>query len=277
MKVKMFSYSQLDTFIHRLSGFTKLLAFLFLSFAVMLTYDIRIMILCLIISFICFKVAQISLKKIKTVLIYVLIFLVLNIVMTYFLAPDYGTEIYGSRTVWFEFNSYLVITQETMYYLFVKTLKYFSMVPLGLIFIFTTDPSEFASSLNHIGIPYKVCNTLSLTLRYFPDIIRDYNNISLAQQARGIELSKKQKFTKRFVMTVKMVIPLIFSTLDRVDVIANAMTLRGYGKSNKRTWYSYRALEKADYITLLVSFVVLVFSLWMRFCVTHTMFYYPFS
>ena len=65
------------------------------------------------------------------------------------------------------------------------------MIPLGLIFIFTTNPSEFASSLNHIGVPYKVCTTLSLTLRYFPDIIRDYTNISLAQQARGIELSKK--------------------------------------------------------------------------------------
>lgn len=277
MKIKMFSYSQLDTFIHRLSGLTKLLAFLFLSFAVMLTYDIRIMILCLIISLICFKVAQISLKKIKVVLIYVFIFLVLNVVMTYFLAPDYGTEIYGSRTVWFEFNSYLVVTQETMYYLFVKTLKYFSMVPLGLIFIFTTNPSEFASSLNHIGIPYKVCTTLSLTLRYFPDIIRDYDNISLAQQARGIELSKKEKFTKRFVLTVKMVIPLIFSTLDRVEVIANAMTLRGYAKSNKRSWYSYRALKKEDYITIVLSFLVLILSLYMRFFVTHTMFYYPFS
>lgn len=277
MKIKMFSYSQLDTFIHRLSGLTKLLAFLFLSFAVMLTYDIRIMILCLIISLICFKVAQISLKKIKVVLIYVFIFLVLNVVMTYFLAPDYGTEIYGSRTVWFEFNSYLVVTQETMYYLFVKTLKYFSMVPLGLIFIFTTNPSEFASSLNHIGIPYKVCTTLSLTLRYFPDIIRDYDNISLAQQARGIELSKKEKFTKRFVMTVKMVIPLIFSTLDRVEVIANAMTLRGYAKSNKRSWYSYRALKKEDYITIVLSLCVLLLSLYMRFFVTHTMFYYPFT
>lgn len=276
MKIKMFSYSQLDTFIHRLSGLTKLLSFLFLSFAVMLTYDIRIMILCMAISLICFKIAQISIRKIKVVLIYVFIFLVLNVVMTYFLAPDYGTEIYGTRTVWFEFNSYLVITQETMYYLFVKTLKYFSMVPLGLIFIFTTNPSEFASSLNHIGIPYKVCTTLSLTLRYFPDIIRDYDNISLAQQARGIELSKKEKFTKRFVMTVKMVIPLIFSTLDRVEVIANAMTLRGYGKSNKRTWYSYRALKKEDYITVILSLGVLLLSLYMRFFVTHTMFYYPF-
>ena len=276
MKIKMFSYSQLDTFVHRLSGLTKLVSFLLLSFAVMLTYDYRIMLLTLIISLIGFKVAKIQFKQIRLVLYYVLVFLVINLVLTYLLAPEYGTEIYGSRHILFQFNSYYVVTQETLYYLVIKTLKYFSMFPLGLIFIFTTNPSEFASSLNHIGIPYKVCTTLSLTLRYFPDIIRDYTNISLAQQARGIELSKKEKFSKRFVMTVKMIIPLIFSTLDRVEVISNAMSLRGYGNLKKRSWYSYNALQLRDYCVCLMSLLVLILSLYMRFAVTKTMFYYPF-
>ena len=276
MKIKMFSYAQLDTFIHKLSGLTKLLSFLFLSFAVMLTYDYRIMVLTLVISIVAFRVAKIQLKQIKVVLFYVLFFLLMNLILTYVLAPNYGTEIYGSQTILFKINDYFIFTQETMYYLLLKTLKYFCMVPLGLIFIFTTNPSEFASSLNHIEIPYKVCTTLSLTLRYFPDIIRDYNNISLAQQARGIELSKKQKFTKRVAMTVKMVIPLIFSTLDRVEVISNAMSLRGYGKDKKRSWYSYRKLTKNDYLIVVLSACVLVLSLFMRFFVTKTMFYYPF-
>ena len=276
MKIKMFSYSQLDTFVHRLSGLTKLVSFLLLSFAVMLTYDYRVMVLTLIISLIGFKVAKIQFKQIRLVLYYVLVFLVINLVLTYLLAPEYGTEIYGSRHILFQFNSYYVVTQETLYYLAIKTLKYFSMFPLGLIFIFTTNPSEFASSLNHIGIPYKVCTTLSLTLRYFPDIIRDYTNISLAQQARGIELSKKEKFSKRFVMTVRMIIPLIFSTLDRVEVISNAMSLRGYGKLKKRSWYSYNVLQPRDYCVCLMSLLVLILSLYMRFAVTKTMFYYPF-
>ena len=145
MKIKMFSYSQLDTFIHRLSGLTKLISFLFLSFAVMLTYDYRIMLLTLVISMIAFKVAKIQLKQIKIVLLYVLFFLIMNIVLTYVLEPDFGKEVYGTRTILFQFNSYFIVTKETMFYLAVKTLKYFSMIPLGLIFIFTTNPSEFAS------------------------------------------------------------------------------------------------------------------------------------
>ena len=45
MKLKMFSYNEENTFVHRLSGVTKLLCFLILSFVVMYTYDIRIMLL----------------------------------------------------------------------------------------------------------------------------------------------------------------------------------------------------------------------------------------
>ena len=105
MKIKMFSYSQLDTFVHRLSGLTKLVSFLLLSFAVMLTYDYRVMVLTLIISLIGFKVAKIQFKQIRLVLYYVLVFLVINLVLTYLLAPEYGTEIYGSRHILFQFNS----------------------------------------------------------------------------------------------------------------------------------------------------------------------------
>ena len=44
MKLKTFSYAQLDTFIHRLSGVTKLICFLLMTSAVMFTYDIRVII-----------------------------------------------------------------------------------------------------------------------------------------------------------------------------------------------------------------------------------------
>jgi hypothetical protein len=41
-KMKLFSYSIADTPIHRLSDLTKLICFLLLTFAVMYSYDIRV-------------------------------------------------------------------------------------------------------------------------------------------------------------------------------------------------------------------------------------------
>lgn len=276
MKIKLFSYAQLDTVIHKMSGLTKLICFLFLTTAVMMTYDIRIISVVMVFSFACFAIAKIQWKQVKVMFIYVFIFLLTNFILTFIFAPQYGVELYGTKHVIFEIFGPYVVTQEQMYYQAAKFLKYLSVIPLGLIFFFTTNPSEFASSLNGIGVPYKICTTLSLTLRYFPDIQRDYNNITVAQQARGIDMSRKEKLLRRFKNIVSVLIPLIFSTLDRVEVITNAMTLRGYGKAKKRSWYSFKKLAVQDYCALAISFAIMAFSLYMRFFVVKGMFYNPF-
>lgn len=276
MKVKLFSYSQLDTFVHRLSGLTKLMCFLFLTTAVMMTYDLRVIACILVLSYVLMLVAKIKFSQIKVMLIYVLIFLATNFVLTFLFDPGYGPRIYGTSHVLFSFGGPYKVTAEQLYYQCAKFTKYLSVIPLGMIFILTTNPSEFASSLNGIGVSYKVCTSLSLTLRYFPDVSRDYNAISIAQQARGLDLSRKAKMMDRLKGMTAILMPLIFSTLDRINVITNAMDLRGFGKSSKRTWYSARKLRASDYISMLVCLAVLLLSLYMRYFVNHSMFYNPF-
>lgn len=276
MKIKLFSYNQLDTFVHRLSGVTKLICFLLLTGAVMFTYDIRVILIVFVFSVIMSAVAKISFKKVKPMLIYVFIFLLLNFILTFVFAPTYGVELYGTKHELFRLSERYTMTAEQLFYQCTKIMKYLSAIPLGFIFFLTTNPSEFASSMNGIRVPYKACTSLSLTLRYFPDIQRDYNDVSTAQQARGLDNSKKAKMKDRVVNTTKIILPLIFTTLDRVELITNAMELRGYGKNKKRTWYSYRALNREDYISIAVSALFLLFSVYMRFFVVGSMFYNPF-
>ena len=276
MKVKLFSYSQLDTFVHRLSGVSKLFCFLFLTSAIMLTYDIRIIICILVLSLVMMKISKIQFKQIKTMLIYVGIFLLFNFVLTFVIEPEYGVKIYGTRHVLFSIAGPYTVTQEQLFYQVTKFMKYLSVIPLGIIFVLTTNPSEFASSLNGVGVSYKICTALSLTLRYFPDVARDYSQISLAQQARGIEMSAKAKFTDRIKRVAAILIPLIMTTMDRVELISNAMDLRGYGKHKKRTWDSQKPLKTADYISMAVSLLILIGSLFVRFYINHSMFYNPF-
>ena len=276
MKTKLFSYSQLDTFIHRLSGLTKLICFLLLTSSVMLTFDIRIIFGIMILSIILFRIAKVEFKKVKLMFIYVFIFLITNFFLTFLFEPLYGVEIYGTCHELFRISNRYIVTLEQLFYQFTKFSKYLSVIPLGLIFFFTTNPSEFASSLNNVGISYRACSAVSLTLRYFPDVQRDYHTISLAQQARGVEMSNKEKVLKRLNNMSNILIPLIFSTLDRVELITNAMDLRGYGKHSKRTWYSYRKLNKNDYLSITICALILLFTLYMRFFVTKSLFYNPF-
>lgn len=276
MKVKLFSYNQLDTYIHHLSGLTKFVCFLLLTTTVMLSFDIRVILFVLILSFALFKVARIKFNQVKLMLIYVFIFLITNFILTFVFAPLQGVEIYGTEHVLFTIAGPYVVTLEQLFYQITKLLKYLSIVPLGIMFFLTTNPSEFASSLNKIKVNYKACTALSLTLRYFPDVQRDYHSISLAQQARGTELSKKEKLSKRFKNIISILTPLIFTTLDRIELITNAVELRGYGKSKTRTWYAYRPLNKNDYIAMGVCLAIFIASLLITTFVNHSIYFNPF-
>ncbi len=46
------------------------------------------------------------------------------------------------------------------------SLKYFVALPVAILFISATNPSEFAASLNSIGIYYKVGYSVAIALRY---------------------------------------------------------------------------------------------------------------
>lgn len=276
MKAKLFDYVDRDNFIFNLSGLTKLVCFICMTFSVMFSYDIRYILFVMALSVIIFKVSELQFKQIKLMMIYVIIFLLMNFFLTYLFSPQYGTEIYGTTHEIFRFSARYTVTLEQLLYQVTKITKYASVVPLGMIFLLTTNPSEFAASLNRVGLSYKGTYALSLTLRYFPDMIRDYQDIALAQQSRGLDLSKKEKLGVRVKNIMNICIPLIFSTLDRIELISNAMDLRGFGKKKKRTWYVAKPMKRGDWAAIVFGALILVGSLCMTFLVNGSRFWNPF-
>ena len=74
-------------------------------------------------------------------------------------------------------------------------------------------------------------------------------------------MSKKEKLSKRIKNSVSILMPLIFSSLDRIEAISSAMELRAFGSNKKRTWYNGRAFEKGDYITITIVSIILIISI----------------
>lgn len=276
MKAKLFDYIERDNFVFNLSGVTKLICFLLLSFGVMLSFDARVILGIMILSFIVLHISEIKFKQVRIMMYYVMGFLVINFFLTFLFSPHYGEEIYGTSHVLFRITDHYYVTSEQLLYQFTKMLKYAAVIPLGMMFIFTTNPSEFAASLNRIGVGYKAAFAVSLTLRYFPDMIRDYTDISLAQQARGLDLSRKEKLGTRLKNMMNIFVPLIFSSLDRVEVVSNAMDLRGFGKKKKRTWYAARPMSRNDYLSLAFCLLIFLGSLAMTLFVNYSRFWNPF-
>ena len=205
-----------------------------------------------------------------------LFFILLNTVAIYVISPEEGVNIYGTRHEIFRFSSRYTVTQEQLFYMFNVMLKYFTVVPIALLFIVTTDPSEFAASLCKIGVSYKIAYAVSITLRYISDIQGDFVDIYQAQQARGVDISKNVSLKKRMKGIANIAVPLIFSSLDRIDFISNAMDLRGFGKNRKRTWYSERPFKTSDYVVMVGILVIGAAALYITFR-NGSRFYNPFT
>jgi len=273
--INLFNYIDRSSPIHRLTGATKLVCVLMWTLAAMVTYDTRILIALPVIGLILFSVSKIRLADIKYMLIATAVFMVLNNLFVFLLSPAYGCEIYGSRTELFTIAGPYVVTKEQLFYHLNLFLKYLCQVPMIILFVSTTEPSEFAASLNKIGVNYKIAYSVSLALRYIPDIQREYIDISLAQQARGIEMSRKESLSKRLKAAGAILVPLILSSMDRIEIISNAMELRGFGKGKHRSWYRAKPFTGADCLAIAFSILLFVFTVYHTVKMG-TRFYNPF-
>lgn len=255
---QLLTYSNKDTWIHRLCGVTKMIFFILWSVVGMITYDTRVLAFMFIFSLIMFGISKTDYKQVSTVFKIIGLFLVINIIGIFFFSPYQGVKIYESRTDLQHLFGNYILTSEQLFYEFNVVLKYFTVIPVALMFIVTTDPSEFASSLNELGIKYSVGYAVAIALRYIPDVQKDFLEIKNAQEARGVDMSKNVSLPNRLKSMIAIIFPLIFSSLERIDVITNAMELRGFGKNKKRTWYSARKFQMSDYVS--ITFVI-VFSI----------------
>lgn len=269
------NYLPRKSVVHALTGTTKLVFFLLFTFASMITYDTRVLVGLLAVSLAAFRLSRIRIKEVRFMLVFMGVFLLMNNFFVFLFNTEQGVEIYGTRHVLFALFGRLEITAEELFYLFNITLKYFVALPVAILFISATDPSEFAASLSSIGVSYRVGYSVALALRYIPDIQRDYHNISQAQQARGVELGKKEPIFTRLKNAATILLPLILSSLARIDVISNAMELRGFGKGKRRTWYMQRPFTGRDYGAMALGAALLAVSLGMTLA-SGSRFYNPF-
>jgi len=275
MSGELLSYIERDSIIHRLTGSAKLVCFLLLSSTAMLTYDTRVLLGIVVVSIIIFNVSKVKIREIGFILAFILFFLILNNIAIFLFSPHQGTLIYGtSHPITGSIGRYS-LTLEQLFYQFNISLKYIAVIPPALLFIVTTQPSEFAASLNRVGVSYRLAYSVSIALRYIPDVQRDFKTIALSQQARGIDMSRKAKMTTRIKNIGSILLPLILSSLDRIETISNVMELRGFGKHKKRTWYSFQPIAKRDIIAIVISLVI--FSLMIAFMfINQGRFYNPF-
>ncbi|AMB99393.1 hypothetical protein AWM75_05025 [Aerococcus urinaehominis] len=275
MNNSIVGYQAKDTPIHRLNALAKLIFFILVSLALMLTYDTRLLLGVSLFLMGGLYLADIKWRDVAFFIKIVAVFSVINLVMVYIFSPEYGVDLYGSRTIIWEGIGPYTLTWEQLFYQINLVLKYFSTIPLVLLFLMTVNPSEVASSLNRIGLSYRLSYAVSLTLRYIPDIQRDYIAIRDSQRARGQGRKDQAGLMDKAKVATKTIMPLIMTSFAQIETVSHAMMLRRFGGKHKRTWYVAKPLKSKDYLLILAG--LLVFLLFVYFYyVNQGRFYNPF-
>ena len=227
------------TFLDKLSGTTKVRLFFALVILLVATWDIRILIPALVVGLIGLISIKPNWKLVSGIIGFIVLTNLFNLFLVWVVSPDYGASIVGGSTLLFRFSDRYIITAETLWYFLVRFSKFMATFLISLTFIQAITPSEMAAGLYSIKVPYKVATIVSIAFRYIPEISRDFSDIKISMQARGMELDeKKTTVFQRLKQNVVILVPLIVVSFDRVGNIANAMDLRGYGRGKTRTYYS---------------------------------------
>lgn len=256
---KVLNYIERESCIHRLNGASKLFCMLLWICSTMITFHTPFLALSAVMGVVFFALSKLKVSEQKGLVIFLTSFVCLNTILIYLFDPEHGCEIYGSRHLLFTIVGRFTVTKEQLLYQANVLLKYISSIPVILVFIGSTQPSELAASMNRIGIPYSFSYAFALALRYIPDTVAEFMDISKCQQARGIELSNKENILKRIKAAALMVMPLILGSVDRIDTVTNAMELRKFGTKKKRTWIMSRPFRFGDWLAIAIGVAMIAF------------------
>lgn len=142
-------------------------------------------------------------------------------------------------------------------------LRLIMMVALTLILTSTTSPMDLTYALEWYLTPLRVIKfptqvismTLSLALRFIPTLLDEANRIMKAQKSRGVDY-ERGFIGKKLKSVTTLIVPLLSSCFSRSDELALAMNARGYDPYAKRTSYRILKFYARDYITIIVTLIV---------------------
>lgn len=110
----------------------------------------------------------------------------------------------------------------------------------------TSNYRETIQGLIQWKIPYKIAFMTSLSLRFIPIFMEEFQDSMVALQLKGIDF-KKIPFGKKTRIYVYLFTPIILSSLKHAEEIAIAMESRAFGAYPTRVEYLVLQLKALDY------------------------------
>ncbi|OEF95916.1 energy-coupling factor transporter transmembrane component T family protein [Desulfuribacillus alkaliarsenatis] len=140
-------------------------------------------------------------------------------------------------------------------------LRFLNIIASSFLFVSTTQPKLLSYSLMQVGVPYRYGFMLITALRFIPTFHHEFQQIKNAQLARGI--SFKGVSIKTLVRMVQyLFIPMIVSSLSKVQTLSISMEGRAFGMYKQRTFSQTVEASLVDWLVIGGS-VIIIITIWI--------------
>lgn len=110
-----------------------------------------------------------------------------------------------------------------------------------------------------LHIPYKYTFAFITALRFIPIFENEMRGIMEAQTARGVEFDTKNPL-KKVRLILPICVPLLISSVKRIEGSAISAELRGFNLRNRNSGYKKYFFTASDYLVILLAVGVLFIS-----------------
>lgn len=243
----MFAYIETDSLLHRRNPIIKLVVIAVMTILVCLSYFPVFPIITFLTAFFTIWFAgNISLGNLMRRL---LLFLVISVffMISMLVLRGVNDEAGIVLQIWI-----FRWTQRDIVHAVTLGFRILALVTLSLGFVLTTSPRDLVLSLI-IQCRLSVVHGYATmaTYRFLPELQQQVEAIHLAQEIRGIPWNKG--LISRATSPFRVALPLFCVAARRGERIACAMESRGLGRDNERTYYKQIAVNKGDWIFLIVA------------------------
>lgn len=261
-------YKPRPTVIQRLDPRARLIFYLGFLFSVFMFWDVRILLLFLVVSIVTILSAGLSWHETgRTWLLlggflgfYALVTLITGQVGGQFYKAEHIIAVIQIPFTVLGWQPMLSISTERVYLALSQFVRVAAVASMTILIPYTFDPALYGITFRRLGLPDKLAFALDLTMRFVPSLSRDFAITMDAQKARGYELERREGgITGQVRKLAPLLIPVIIHSIISGEEITDAMDLRAFG-TRPRTWLRVLRFTRRDYAVVALSVLMLAAS-----------------
>lgn len=154
----------------------------------------------------------------------------------------------------------ILITDEGVAFSLLFSLRLIAAtMPLTLMLSVTKMSDLTGVLVNRLKIPYRYTFAFTTAIRFIPIFSNEMSDIMEAQIARGVDFDTKN-FFKKIRLLLPLCVPLLISSVKRIDSGAIAAELRGFNCRKANSGHRKYPFLAIDFMALLFGIAVIVLS-----------------